>query len=286
MISGVRVLRYTAFSNQASGGNPAGVVLDATGLDEETMLAVAASVGYSETAFLWRLHGANRFRVRYFSPVAEVPFCGHATIAAALALADSGVLGQITFATNSGEVAVDVDTGGTDGPTASLTSVTPWVHEVADDLVDEALASFGWDRSALDPALPPRVAFAGAQHLVIALSSRDVLAAMAYDFERLRALMTAHDWTTVQVVWRESDSLFHARVAFAVGGVVEDPATGAGAAALGAYLRELGAVSPPARLTIRQGDDLGRPSRLVVDVPPGDAGIRVSGTGVRLPSAA
>lgn len=62
------------------------------------------------------------------------------------------------------------------------------------------------------------------------------------------------------------------------GGVVEDPATGAAAAAFGGYLRSLGLVVPPARITVRQGEDMGRPSRLLVDVPAGDAGIGVSGT--------
>ncbi|MCG7529731.1 PhzF family phenazine biosynthesis isomerase, partial [Streptomyces sp. OfavH-34-F] len=91
--SAPRVLRYTAFSADPEGGNPAGVVLDAAGLDEAAMLAVAAELGYSETAFLTgpapaAAPGARGFAVRYFSPRAEVPFCGHATVAAALALAE------------------------------------------------------------------------------------------------------------------------------------------------------------------------------------------------------
>jgi PhzF family phenazine biosynthesis protein len=93
--------------------------------------------------------------------------------------------------------------------------------------------------------------------------------------------MAARDWTTVQLVWREDAATFHARDPFPPGGVVEDPATGAAAAALGGYLRELGLVQAPATLTIHQGDDLGRPSLLRVDVPP-RGGIRVSGTAVPL----
>jgi PhzF family phenazine biosynthesis protein len=69
-----------------------------------------------------------------------------------------------------------------------------------------------------------------------------------------------------------------------VGGVVEDPATGAAAAALGAYLRELGMVEPPATITIHQGDDIGRPSLLDVGIDPGSVGIRVSGRAVPIPS--
>lgn len=78
------VLRYSAFTSDPRGGNPAGVVLDARALHEGDMQRIAAQVGYSETAFLSpRLDGA--FDVRYFSPQAEVSFCRHATIAAMVA---------------------------------------------------------------------------------------------------------------------------------------------------------------------------------------------------------
>ena len=59
--------------------------------------------------------------------------------------------------------------------------------------------------------------------------------------------MTDKGWTTIQLIWRESPTVFHARDPFAVGGVVEDPATGAAAAALGHYLRETGQITPPSR---------------------------------------
>ena len=85
---GIDVLRYAAFTDTPSGGNPAGVVLDATDLDDTTMQALAADVGYSETAFLTpHGNGVREFHVLYFAPSIEVPFCGHATIATAVALA-------------------------------------------------------------------------------------------------------------------------------------------------------------------------------------------------------
>ena len=78
------ILRYTAFSSDPADGNPAGVVLDATGATDAEMRAVAAEVGFSETAYLFP-RGGGAFDLRYFSPLAEVPFCGHATIATAVA---------------------------------------------------------------------------------------------------------------------------------------------------------------------------------------------------------
>ena len=78
------ILRYAAFTDRPEGGNPAGVVLDASGLDDAAMQAIAADVGYSETAFVTAADGSDLV-VRYFSPLAEVPFCGHATIATGVA---------------------------------------------------------------------------------------------------------------------------------------------------------------------------------------------------------
>jgi PhzF family phenazine biosynthesis protein len=74
--------------------------------------------------------------------------------------------------------------------------------------------------------------------------------------------------------------VFHVRDPFPVGGVVEDPATGAAAAAFGAYLRELKLVQPPVTVSLRQGDDLGRPSRIEVELRDGDHRVRVSGNAV------
>jgi PhzF family phenazine biosynthesis protein len=273
------VLRYAAFAVNDGGGNPAGVVLDARGLDADAMLAIAAEVGYSETAFV--VPGANgEADIRYFSPQAEVPFCGHATIATGVAWAERHGMGRLTLRTMSGPVELEMHTE--EGrPVATLTSVPPHVHPADEADVVEALSALRWDRSELDPALPPRVAFAGAHHLILAAGSRERLGVLDYDFPRLRELMEARNWTTIQLVFRASVSLYHARDPFPPGGVVEDPATGAAAAALGAYLRELNLVHPPIRIAIQQGSDMGRPSVLHVEIPEGEGtGIRVIGTAV------
>ncbi len=89
--------------------------------------------------------------------------------------------------------------------------------------------------------------------------------------------MKREDLTTLQLVWRETDALFHSRNPFPPGGVVEDPATGAAAAALGGYLREADFIKAPFDFVIRQGEDMGTPSRLGVSVP-ASGGVVVSGT--------
>ncbi|MER5950715.1 PhzF family phenazine biosynthesis isomerase [Streptomyces sp. NPDC001904] len=275
-------LRYTAFATTPAGGNPAGIVLDASALDDDTMLKIAADLGYSESAFVTPDPGGGErsYRLRYFSPKAEVPFCGHATVATAVALAERHGTGDYLFHTPAGEVPVTVE-GTPDGPLrATLTSVAPHIEDVRDEDLAEALAALDWAAAELDPAFPPRIAYAGARHLVLAAGSRERLADLAYDFDRLTALMQRLDLTTVQLVWREGESTFHVRDPFPVGGVVEDPATGAAAAAFGAYLRALGFVPAESVLTLHQGADMGRPGELTVTLREGDERVRVSGTAV------
>src|SRR4029077_3172106 len=84
------LLRLAAFTTDPSGGNPAGVWIGTALPPDDEMQRIAAEVGYSETAFLVPADDAviGHFRLRYFSPLAEVPFCGHATIASGVALAE------------------------------------------------------------------------------------------------------------------------------------------------------------------------------------------------------
>lgn len=266
-----KILRLAAFSDDPTGGNPAGVVLDATGLTDERMQAIATEVGYSETAFVVS-RDTSRYRVRYFSPLAEVPFCGHATIATAVALGP----GTHLFVTNAGDVPVTVDDTGT----ATLTSVAPEVTDLPDADLTALLAALRWTTFDLDESLPPKVAYAGAHHPILAAASRRRLADLDYDVPALKSLMETHGWTTVQLVFRATDDTFDVRDPFPVGGVYEDPATGAAAAAFGGYLRDLWIAPDDATLHLRQGDDLGRPSRLTIRLTPGEPGIRVSGRAV------
>ena len=245
------------------------------------MQATAAALGYSESAFVLPREEPGVFDVRYFSPEAEVPFCGHATIASGVALAQAGADGDLLLHTASGPVPVATHVEDDGLVTATLTSVPPRVLDPAPDLVDGALGALGWSSAELDPALPIRVGYAGAFHLIVPAATRERLAELDYDFDALKALMLAHDLTTVDLIWREREDVFWARNPFPVGGVVEDPATGAAAAALGGYLRELGAVTPPADVTVHQGQDMGRPSLLSVHIDsPERPEIQVTGAAV------
>lgn len=270
-----QALRYAAFADpdRPGGGNPAGVVLEADGLSDEWMQRIAAEIGFSETAFL-RADGS----IRYFSPIAEVPFCGHATIATAVALAARDGAGSLAFHTPVGPVELETTRGADGVMRAAFTSVEPRVQELDPAVLEELLALLGVRAEDIDPALPPRIAYAGNRHPVLVLADAAVFDAFTFDPAALRELMDAEGWAgTVTVMLRAADAAWEARNLFPVGEITEDPATGSAAASFGGYLRARGAVETPARIVIRQGRHVGRPSLIVADIPRA-GGITVSGT--------
>lgn len=285
MTPALEILRYAAFTADPEGGNPAGVVLDASGLDDADMLRIAGEVGYAETAFVTgRTAGARD--IRYFSPVAEVPFCGHATVATAIAVAEREGPGRVRFATPVGEVGIE--TAEVDGALrAAFTSVEPALEPMPEPVLDALLDLTGLRVDALDERHPPHIAFAGNRHPVLVVADEAAFDEFGFDPAAARSLMDQHGWpATITVLRRLADApdgglRFEARNIFPVGAITEDPATGAAAAAVGGYLRGLGAVATPSRVVIVQGRHVGRPSELVVDIP-AEGGIVVSGTAVAI----
>ena len=160
------------------------------------MLAIAQEVGYSETAFVLPAAEPDNFPVRYFSPMAEVAFCGHATVAAAVALAERDGPGELGFNTLAGPITVNT-VAAEHGVTATLTSPATRTRPVTEPVLSAALAAIGWKRDDLDPGFPPHVAFAGNDHLVLGVSRLATLAGLDYDFDQLSALMQQEQWTTV-----------------------------------------------------------------------------------------
>lgn len=275
------IQRWTAFSADPTGGNPAGVVLDAAGLSDDRMLSIAAALGYAETAFVEAVPGGAR-RIRYFSPIAEVPFCGHATVATAAAIAERDGDGGFTFETPVGAIDITTATGADGVRTVSFTSVPADVTPLAPGVLAELLALLGLSADDLHPQHPPLLAFGGNWHPLLVLADLAVFDGFAFDPDHARAVMDRHGWPATIIVLRpDSPSHWQARNIFPVGTLSEDPATGAAAAATGGYLRATGAVEVPARVVIAQGRHVGRPSRLVVEIP-AVGGIVVSGAAVRI----
>jgi len=258
----MEIQRIAAFSYQNSGGNPAGVMIcDDMPIDIE-MLNIAKSVGYSETAFL--KFKKDGWQIRYFSPEIEVPFCGHATIASGAALGAYSGVGTYKLYLNEGEISVDVSRSEGGAFSVTLQSPETWSKVAGQDYSVKVLNEFNLSLDDLDMNFPVRFAFAGAKHLILVLKDRATLANMSYNFGRLKVLMKEKDLVTINLLWCESSNRFHSRNPFPPGGVHEDPATGAAAAAFAGYLRDIG-WNGENRFVVLQGEDMGAPSRLLVE---------------------
>ncbi|WP_431221280.1 PhzF family phenazine biosynthesis protein [Leifsonia xyli] len=269
----MEILRFRAFTlpNNARSGNPAGVVLDADRLSDADMLGIAADLGFSETAFLSEVTSESA-RVRYFTPRAEIAFCGHATIASAVVLARQGAGDRIALSTNAGVVPVEASTD-----RATLTAVDTTVEPLDPEVLTELLAALGLGHSDLDPDLPPAFVRGGNPHPLVPVRA-GVLDRLDHDAEAVLRLQDAQGWDgTVPVVHRLSTTRFASRNPFPRGGIREDPATGSAAAGLGAYLRQGRHIAAPAQVTVEQGAQTGRPSLITVTIPLSGR-IRVTGS--------
>jgi len=267
--------QISAFSYNNFGGNPAGVVICDDFPSDSDMLNTAKEIGYSETAFLKKMD--EGWRIRYFAPELKIPFCGHATIASTAVLGENFGEGNYKLYLNEGEI--DVSVCKSDKGIYTSTLQSPKTHsQVAPEIyVEEILNELNLTKKDVNLSFPIRFAFAGAKHIVIVLKEHTKLKAMHYDFESLKNVMDTENLTTVSLLWQESSDLFHARNPFPTGGIYEDAATGAAAAALAGYLRDI-KYSGNNTFKIIQGEDMGCTSHLLVEYTDEiDSSIKVSG---------
>ena len=273
----MNVIKIAAFSHGQQGGNPAGVVLTEQELPStELMQKTAAEVGFSETVFAAKQDDKKIWRVRYFSPESEVPFCGHATIALGAALAKEHGNDVYTLNLNDSQITVEGEYQNNQY-IAALQSPLTKSEPLENPIVQDVLTLFGYQQKQLDGSIQPARIHGGADHFVLALKQREDLSAMKYDLDIGRDFMHAHGIVTIMFVYIESEQIFHVRNAFASGGVLEDPATGAAAAAFSGYLRD---IQWPhcGKVQIIQGEDMGQISSIstTFDLTSGSS-IRVSG---------
>jgi trans-2,3-dihydro-3-hydroxyanthranilate isomerase len=264
------VLEYATadvFTDRHFGGNPLAVVLDGHGLAATTMQAIAREFNYSETTFVLPPDDARHTaRVRIFTPGGELPFAGHPTIGTAYILATLDRLGSavdIVFEEQVGPVPVSLERDG-DGRVLACTLTTalaPTRLETIDDRSGVAAMLGLTPESVVDE---PQVWSCGVPFLVVPLSGVTPLAAARLDHERWQALLAQRSSQKVYLAARAGTDCWRVRM-FAPGlGVAEDPATGGAAAAFAGWLAAQFAGSGVRRWTLLQGQEIGRPSTLVL----------------------
>ena len=253
------------FAERPFEGNQLAVVLDAGGLDDSMMQTFALETNFSETTFVTRLDD-GRATVRIFTPDRELPFAGHPSIGTAWVLARELGLDSMTLDLAAGvvDVVFEDDIGWMTPP--------PVVMEGAID-VDDAARLLGIERDGLAADFDPCRATVGPSFFLIGVKDLATIRSVAFD-EQIRDRL-AGDADVATFVFAEQaysdDAQFAARMFFAAQGTREDPATGSANTAFAQYLKDRGRQGA---VIVEQGFEIGRPSRLFLDI--GDP-IRVGG---------
>jgi PhzF family phenazine biosynthesis protein len=274
----MQVEQWRVFPRGTEGGNPCPLVADARALTSGQMLAIAAHYGH-ESAFVTALV-SSAVGLRYFVPRHEMRMCVHATIAAVTALIRSGALDgeSATITTASGEHEVSWD--GDDPPKVTVRQLPPqFGPPVA--VHGELATALGLSHGSLPPDTMIRQVSVSRAKLIVPLKDAVAVHAARPDFPALWKLCRRLDTTGTYIFapHPDGDSDHVAARQFPVdAGFTEDAATGVAAAALAACLADES--NSAVRITIDQGDAMGRPSRLYAAALAGPDGVtRPSVTG-------
>ncbi|MBI3585797.1 MAG: PhzF family phenazine biosynthesis protein [Ignavibacteriales bacterium] len=278
-----------AFTNEPFSGNPAGVVLDAKGLSEKTMQAIARDMSLPETAFvLPPTTKSADIQIRWFTPTVEVPLCGHATIATFQALAEEGLHGmkhagkyKFRLQTKSGVLNITVEKSYS-GVVVEFQLPVPRFH--VKKIPSSLLKALGIRSSDVESRLP----FVSHSYLYLPVKKFSTLKSLQPDFTKLKAVNESTRTLAVCVLSLETieqSSAVHSRFFGPAVGINEDPVTGSANGPLGVYLYHYAIPAeypipslllPDGRIEFlgEQGDVIGRRGRVKIR-------LRVSGRAVK-----
>jgi PhzF family phenazine biosynthesis protein len=255
------------FAESTHAGNPLAVVEDARGLDDATMQALALQFNLSETTFVLPSSTATR-RVRIFTPTFEMPFAGHPTLGTAHVVRElAGAGDRVTLEMKAGVIPVEAS-----GAVWTLQANAP-KHRAPQASREAFAAMLGLDADDIGTA--PLWIDTGSDQLVIPLASFDAVRRAAPRPDAMLAHATISTRSMAYVFAREEDRVLARFFFLKHGSPVEDPGTGSACANLGGWLLATGAALPQ-KLAIDQGEAVGRPCRLGLDVTR-DRRILVSG---------
>lgn len=294
-MAGRRYQVYDVFTDRALAGNPLAVVFDCEGLDTAAMQAIAGEFNLSETVFVLPAENpVHRARLRIFATTYEMPFAGHPTVGSAVALAEQEGMraGVFVLEENIGPVRCAVAKG-RDAVFAEFD--LPKLPEQAPLAVDKAVIAsalgLGAHRIGFENHVPGLWS-AGVPYVTVPVADLAAMAEIAFDAQAWASLAPRRDGVrpaNAYLYCRQTelhDSAFHARMLVGGSPSFEDPATGSALAAFsGAVVAHDRPVDGQTRLWIEQGFEMGRPSRLrlELEVSAGRlSGARIGGHAVRV----
>ncbi|HEV8564282.1 MAG TPA: PhzF family phenazine biosynthesis protein [Actinomycetota bacterium] len=268
------------FTEEPFAGNQLCVVPHAPeGLDTDAMQTLAQEIGFSETTFVTQSSGGG-YRMRIFTPAQELQFAGHPTLGTAFVLVNEGrVASTCVQTTEAGNVPVMVDTR------VGFAWMTQLPPAFSDEFSDRELLAraAGLEPNDLHPDLPAQVISTGLAPLLVPVRDEAALRRAERNGRACKEVAQLSSGECLYLFAVRGDGDVMARMFDPFFGIGEDPATGAAAGPLGAYLAARGVAGMPGRMVIAQGEMVGRPSFLHVDVSPnGDSWVVRVGGGVRI----
>jgi trans-2,3-dihydro-3-hydroxyanthranilate isomerase len=272
----LRFLLLDVFAQHPLSGNQLCVVLDGAGLDTDLMQRIAQEIGFSETTFVTEA-GGDGYAMRIFTPAAEMPFAGHPSLGTAFALVSEGLItSPATQVVMAGEFEVWADV---EANRAGVRQHDAGFGPVFEDR-DRLARAAGLAPEDLHPEWPAQPVTTGIAHMLVPAASEQAVVRARPDFPAVGSILLETGCDTYYLFAVTGPGAAKARMFSADLGIPEDPATGSAAGPCGAYLAEYGAPGLPGTVTIRQGEEIDRPSVLVADVAPNGRGswsVSVSG---------
>lgn len=270
----VQVHQVDAFTRTRFTGNPAGVVLNADGLTEAQMLAIARELNNADTAFTQSADGTDHsLRARFFTPRTEVGFVGHATVAAHYVLSrHPGSPRRLRQKSRAGIFDIEIRGDGEDRRIAIRQGAPPLGRELNDRERLAVLDALALATDDLDARCPLRIVGSGNTRLMVGVRGTEALKHLKPDMARLTTLsaqLGAAGYFVFTLTPQEVGHLTESRMFCPSLGIAEDPVSGNGHGLLGTYLahqRLIPCDGPKAAFCGIQGQSLNRPGRVEVEL--------------------
>jgi PhzF family phenazine biosynthesis protein len=270
----IQVHQVDAFTRECFTGNPAGVVLNADGLTEAQMLAIARELNNADTAFILSADGGDHnMRARFFTPRTEAGFVGHATVAAHYVLSRRHDAPRtLRQKSKAGIVHIEVRGTGEDRSIAIRQSTPPLGRELNDRERLAVLDALALATDELETRCPLRIVGSGSTRLMIGVRGPEPLKHLKPDMTRLTTLSAqigAAGYFVFALTPEGGDHLTESRMFCPALGIAEDPVSGNAHGLLGVYLAQYGFLSrDPQRTWFRgiQGHHVHRPGRVEVEL--------------------
>lgn len=284
------------FTDKTFGGNQLGVLPDARGLSTDQMQAITREFNYSETIFVLPPDDPKHTRrIRIFGPDKELPFAGHPTVGGAFVLAATGEIklygDETRIVLEEGVGPIPVLIRSRDGVpyfTQLTAAKVPEKHpESYDAATIASLVSLTADDVDFTNGNAIEGWTTGLPYLYLPVKSRDALERSRSQADLVEKTLKGK-WTAEIVVFAKDGEDYRVRMFAPLIGVTEDPATGSAAAAFAGYVGSRSDVRDGMiSFTVHQGYEMGRPSRLDVEVDKSNGkitSVRVGGASVLVSS--